>query len=134
MLNQYYGPPHFVHSNWYTASIRKKCLLSIHIPKALLDISSCGVDATINGPGPSRKYAVWKNIVNALGLMNLFTMAVLALPQALSTVVANDVSKLTMINASGGTYLPTFFCCSLVEHIFFQIHPWPCHYCYILGL
>ena len=78
------------------------------MPKALLKNYSCGPDTEIYGPGPPREYSGWTNIIDAIGLMNLSTMAPLAFPRALSTVVANDVYKLPMINASGGVYLPTF--------------------------
>ena len=56
------------------------CFPSIHIPNALLKNSSCGPGTSINGPRPSRKYAGWKNIVDALGFMNLYTMDTLELP------------------------------------------------------
>ena len=47
-------------------------------------------------------------MVDAIFFMNLSTMALLELPQDLSTVVAKDVSKLSMINTSGGFSLPFF--------------------------
>ena len=45
-----------------------------------------------------------ENIVYALGLMNIYKMDPLAFPRDLSTVVANDVSKLSMITAYGGSF------------------------------
>ena len=45
-------------------------------------------------------------MVDALGLMNLSTVASLAFQQALSTVVARDVSKLYIINAHARVSLP----------------------------
>ena len=73
----------------------------IHIPKVLLKNYSCGPDNEIERPGPSREYSGWTKIVDAIGLMKLFTMDPLEFPRALSTVVANDISKFFMINASG---------------------------------
>ena len=70
--------------------------------------SSCGPETAIDGPGPSNEYTGWPNIVDDIGLMNIYTMDPLALPRDLSTVVANDVSKLSMLNASGGGSFPTF--------------------------
>ena len=40
--------------------------------------------------------------------MNLSTMSPTVFPPALYTVVSNDVSKFSMINASGGFSFPTF--------------------------
>ena len=80
----------------------KKCFPPIHIQKSLLEFSSCGPDTAINGPCPSIEYSRWPNIVDSLGLINLSTMAPLVLPRDLSTMVFNKVSKLSMINSSGG--------------------------------
>ena len=77
--------------------------------KITVENSSCGPDTEINGSGPSIKYYGWPKIVDAIGLMNLSTMDSLELPRALSTVVVNDISKLSTINASGGVSFPTFY-------------------------
>ena len=76
--------------------------------KAPFQNPSCGPDTKIDGPGQSRKYTGFPNIVDALSLMNLSTMAPLVFPQDLSTVVAKDFSKLTMIDAYAGVSFPTF--------------------------
>ena len=81
--------------------------LPIHIPKALLKNYSCGPDNEIDVPGPSIEYDRWPNIFDALGLINLSTADPLLLPRDLSTVVYNDVSKLSMINKSVEFFLPT---------------------------
>ena len=82
---------------------------SIHIPNALLKIYSCGTDTAIDGPIPFSKYSGWDNTVDALGLMNLSAMDPLAFPRSLSTEVANNVSKLSMINADGGGFFAMFY-------------------------
>ena len=84
-------------------------IMCIHKTKALLRKYSCGSCTAIDGPGPSRKYTGCPNIFHALGLMNLSKMDPLMLPQALSTVMANDVYKLSIINASGRVSFPTFY-------------------------
>ena len=66
---------------------------------------SCVLENAIAGPGLSRDYAGWPNTVNCLGLMKLSTMSPLEFPQALSTVVANNVSKLSMMKLIGVGYL-----------------------------
>ena len=70
--------------------------------KITVENSSCGTETAVDGPGPPKEYIGWTNIVDALGLINLYTMDPLVLPLDLSNVVANDVSKLSMINTSGG--------------------------------
>ena len=75
----------------------------------MLKNSSCGPETVINGSYPCSEYSGWENIVDAIGLLNLSTMDPLVLPRSLSTVVANDVSKLSMISTSGGSYLPKFY-------------------------
>ena len=80
----------------------------INIPKSLLKNSSCGHETAIYGPVSYIEYSGWPNIVDDIGLIKLSEIDSLALPQALSTVVAKDVSKLSMINASGGGFLPKF--------------------------
>ena len=70
--------------------------------------SPCGPDTAIDGPGPPHKYTGWTNIINTLGLENLSTMDTLASPQDLSIFVANDVSKLSMINEYGEIYFTNF--------------------------
>ena len=52
-----------------------KLFLPIHIPKQLLKNSSCGTEASISSPGPSRKYFGWKKIVQAIDIINLYKMA-----------------------------------------------------------
>ena len=97
-----------MHTNLSTESTRK-FFPPIHKAKALLKNSSCGPDTEIDGPGSSSKYTGCPNIFDALSLMKLSTMDPLVFPRDLSTVVANDVSKLSMINASGGVSFPTFY-------------------------
>ena len=80
----------------------------MHIPKQMLKNSSCGPETEIDGPRPSREYSVWTNISNALCLMKLSTMAPLLFLLTVSTVVANYVSKSSMINTAGGGSFPTF--------------------------
>ena len=86
----------------------EKCFPPIHIAKALLKNSPCGPDTAIDRPGTSSEYTRCPNIVYSLGLMKLSTMDPHVLPQSLSTVVANDVSKLSLINASGGGSFSVF--------------------------
>ena len=88
--------------------LSERCLPPIHLPKSPLKNSLCGPDTAIDGPGPSRKYSGWPNIVHAIGLMNLFKMAPLVFLLSPSTVVANNASKLSMINAYRVFFLPTF--------------------------
>ena len=83
----------------------------------MLKNASCVPYTAIDIPFKSNEYAGWTNIVDALGLMNLFEMAPLVLPLALSTVVSNDISKVSMINASGGGSLPISLYCALGEQI-----------------
>ena len=80
----------------------EKCFPPIHKAKSSLKNTSCSPDTAIDSPGPPREYNGCPNIVDALDVMNLSTMDPLVFLQALSTVVANNVSKLSMINASGG--------------------------------
>ena len=70
--------------------------------KALLKNSSCDTDTAIDGPGPSIQYHGCPNIFDAIVLMKLFTMAPLVLPRALSTVVANNFSKLSITKGESG--------------------------------
>ena len=87
--------PKAIHTSYIIIGLQhpyEKCLPPIHKAKALLKISSCGPDTTIDVPGPSSKYGGCPNIFYALGLMNLSTMAPLVFPRALSTVVANNFS------------------------------------------
>ena len=63
--------------------------------------SSCEIDNDINGPRPSRGYSGRPKIVEDLGFINLSTMDTIELTQELYNMVANYVSKLFMINASG---------------------------------
>ena len=65
--------------------------------KALLKNTSCGPETAIDGPVPHNEYTGRRNIVDNLGLMNLSTLDPLAFPQALSTVMANNVSKLSTV-------------------------------------
>ena len=44
-------------------------------------------------------------------------MSPIVLPLDLSTVVNNDVYKLSMINTSGGVYFSVSLCCALAEQI-----------------
>ena len=71
-------------------------------PKITVENSLCWTDTEINGPISSRKYVGWPNIVESISLINLSTMDQFAFPRALSTVVANDVSRLSTINLYGG--------------------------------
>ena len=80
----------------------------IHIPNTLLKKSSCGPETAIYGPITSSEYTGCTQIVHALGLMDLSTMAPLVLSRALSTVVSNDVSKLSTINTSDGVSFSVF--------------------------
>ena len=73
----------------------------IHILKSLLKNPSCAPETAIYGHGPSNEYIGWPNIVDDIDFMNLSTMDPLVLPQVLSTMVANNVSKLSTINVSG---------------------------------
>ena len=91
----------------------EKCYPPIHKEKSLLKHFSCGPYIEMDSPGPSNEYNGWPNIVHALGLMNLSTMALLVLPQALYTVVADNVSKLSMINTSVGVPSQYSIGCSL---------------------
>ena len=84
----------------------KKCFLPIHMQKLVLKNSSCGPETAIDGPGTSNEYIGWPNIVDAIGLMNLSTMYPLVLSRALSTMVTNDIYKLSTINTSGGGSFP----------------------------
>ena len=103
-------------------------------PEITVEKCSCGPDTAIDAPGPSINYTGCSNFFDALGLMNLSTIAPLVLPRALSTVVANNVSKLYMINASGGGFLPNFiFVVPWGDQVWCRINSWPCQYCYILG-
>ena len=86
----------------------KKLFPPIHKAKVPLKNYSCVPDTAIDGPGTSIKYTECPKIVDALGLMKIYTMDQLVLPQALSTVGANNVSKLSMINASGGVSFQNF--------------------------
>ena len=113
----------------------EKCFPPIHKARALLKKASCGPDTAIDVSGPSIEYTGRSKIVDALGLMNLSTMDPLVLPQALSTVMANNVSKLSMINTSGGGFLPNIIFTVLWENKFCcRLHTWTCHYCSILGI
>ena len=76
--------------------------------KSLLKNYSRGTEIAIDGTGPPREYNRWPKIVDDIGLMNLSKISPPVLPLALSTVVANDVSKLSMINVSGGIYFQDF--------------------------
>ena len=82
----------------------KKYFPPIHIPKSLLENSSCGPNSAIYGSRQPRKYAGRPNIFDALDLMKLYIMDPLDLSRALFTVVANDASNLSMANASWGVY------------------------------
>ena len=107
----------------------------IYKEKALLKNSTCGPDTAIDGPGPSSKHTGCPNIVVNLGLMNLSTMAPLMFPRALPTVVANNVSKLSIINAFGGGLLPNFrFAVPYGNKFWCQLHFCPCQYCSVLGV
>ena len=86
----------------------QECFPTIHTPKAMLKNSSCGPDTAIDGPGPSIKYTGCTKCFDALGLMKLPKIAPLLLPRDLANVVANDSSKLSMINKSGGISFTTF--------------------------
>ena len=56
----------------------------------------------IDGPGLYIKYTGWRKFVVAMGLMNFPTTAPPVFSLALSTVVANDVYKLSTSNTFGG--------------------------------
>ena len=77
-------------------------------PERTVEKFFCGPETTIYGSGPSSEYTGCPNVVDALGYMNISTIASLVLLQELYTVVANDVSKLSMINASMEVYLSFF--------------------------
>ena len=77
--------------------------------KNTVEHSSCGPETEIDGPGPSSEYIGCPNIFDVLGLMNLSTTDPLLFPRDLSTLVANDVSKLSMIKVFGGGSFPTFY-------------------------
>ena len=49
------------------------------------------------------------NIFENIVLINLYTMDPFELPRALSTMVDNDFSKLSMINTSGGFHYQLYF-------------------------
>ena len=115
-------------------NLTEKCFPPIHIPKALLKNSSCDPEIAIYGPGPYRKYTRWTKLVDAIGLTNISTINPPVFPWALSTLVANDVSKLSMSNTYMGDFLPKFLLDVPWEIFLRQINPCPCHYHYILGL
>ena len=77
-------------------------------PKITVEKLSYGPDTAINGPGPYIEYSGWLITIEALGLIKLSIMAPFCFHRALSTVVANDVYRLSMINVSGGVSIPTF--------------------------
>ena len=112
----------------------EKCFPPIHIAKALLKNSPCGPDTAIDRPGTSSEYTRCPNIVYSLGLMKLSTMDPHVLPQFLSTVVANDVSKLSLINASGGGFFLSFLFSVPWENNFLcPLNPWPYHNFFCFG-
>ena len=86
----------------------EKCFPPIHIPKALFKTISYDPEILINGPIPPIKYTMWPNIIDALGLMNLYTMALSVIPWFLSTVMASNVSNLSISNAYGVISFPDF--------------------------
>ena len=107
----------------------------VNIQKTLTEKSSCGTDADINGPGPYRYYNIYPDIVEDMSLIIIYKMPPLALPWVLYTVVANDVSKLSMINTSGDFTLPTpTICSSGSMKIWCQLKHCPYHYCSIFNL
>ena len=73
-------------------------------PEITVEKSSCGPEISINVPCPFSQYTGWTNIFYALFFIDLSTMAPPVLPRDLSTVVVNDVFKLSMRNLSGGCY------------------------------
>ena len=111
--------PIYIHTSCIPIGLQhpyEKWFPPIHTPKALLKNSSYGPETTIDGPGASIEYSRWPDIIYALGLMNLSTMDLLAIPQYLSTVVENNVSKLSMINTSGRVSFPIFLYSYLGEN------------------
>ena len=85
--------------NWYKTYT--------HTPKAPFKNSSCGTDDAIDVPGPYREYAVQKNVVEDLILINISKMVPLSSPQVLPTGVDNNISNFSMNNVYGGFYCPT---------------------------
>ena len=57
-----------------------KCFSPIHIPKSLLEKSSCGTNTETNCPGPSIEYSGSTTTVETLGLINLSIVYPLELP------------------------------------------------------
>ena len=112
-------------ASWLTWSSHQK-KSAYPYPKTTFEKSPWGTDTTINGTSPSREYARWSDIVDYLGLIKLSKMAPFALPQALSTVVGNDVCISSMINTPGGilTNFPLIF--PWGNGRWFRINPWPC--------
>ena len=72
-----------------------------HMNKSTLKNSSCGTDAAIKIPGLSREYSGYPKKFEALGLISISTMYTLELTQALTTEVANYISKFSTINVPG---------------------------------
>ena len=77
--------------------------------------SSRGPEIAINRPGPSIKYTRWKKIIYVIGLINIYTMDLPVIPRYLSTVLANDIYKLSTRNTSGGISFPNFSLLFLVR-------------------
>ena len=117
--------PNALHSSCILIGIQQpseELFPPINIPKVLLQNFSCRPDTEIYGPGPSSKYTGCPNIFYALGLMNLSTMAPLVFPRALSTVVANYVSSLFIINTSGGFHYQISLYAPWGNQFWCQIH------------
>ena len=133
-----YLSPKAVHTSCILIGLQQppeKYFPPIYTPKELLKQSSCVPKITINGPCLYIEYMGWPNIVDALGLMNLPTMDPLAFHQASYILVANNVSKLSIINVYGEGFLFNFIFTVPWENIFWcGLNPWPCCYCYVLGL
>ena len=111
-----------------------KCFPPIQIPKELLKSSARGTDTTINVPVTPRDYVIWPNIVDDIGFMNLSMMSPLVFPRALSTVVTNNVSKLSIINTSWGVLSQLSIYCSLGENNWCRLDACPSHYFYVFGI
>ena len=76
--------------------------------KALLKNSSCKYRTAINGNGPYIEYYMWPKTVESMGLINISKIDPLVFTRYLYIWLANDVSKSSMINASGGVFLIKF--------------------------
>ena len=71
-------------------------------PKITAEKSACDPDTAINVLGPYIEYSRWENIFVDIGFIDLSKIDPLELPLDLSTAVANEISKLSIINISEG--------------------------------